>query len=65
MSIGELIFNSTKETQNIEAIRYDNKSITYFDLNHKALSIAGLLSKMGFYQSVIGIVGQKNLSPYV
>ncbi len=65
MSIGELIFNSTKESQNFEAIRYDNKSITYFDLNDKALSIASLLSKMGFYQSVIGIVGQKNLSPYV
>lgn len=65
MSIGELIFNSTKESQNFEAIRYDNKSITYFDLNEKALSIAGLLSKMGFYQSVIGILGQKNLSPYV
>ena len=61
MSIGELIYNSTRDSQSIEAIRYDNKSVTYFDLNDKALSIASLLTKMGFYQSVIGIVGQKTL----
>jgi len=65
MSIGELINKSAKDSQNIEAIRYDNKSITYFDLNNKALSIANLLTKMDLGQSAVGIVGQKNLSPYV
>ena len=49
MTLSELIFNKTKNYQNLDAIKFKEKSITYKQLNIKALEIASIIKSKGIF----------------
>jgi len=63
--IGSILFKQARKTPDIEAIRCGDQSISYNELNDKALSIATVIAKSGLKNQTIGIVGKRNFSVYM
>lgn len=63
-SLSELVFSRANEYASMEAIRVRGRSITYQELNYRALHLAAALIECGAHREAIGIVGQRKVSSY-
>lgn len=63
-SLSKLIFDRANDYSSMEAIRVRGRSISYQELNGRALQIAAALIKCGAEREAIGIVGQRKASSY-
>jgi amino acid adenylation domain-containing protein len=63
-SLSRLIFNKANDFSFMEAIRIRGRSISYQELNERALQIAAALIECGAEREAIGIVGQRKASSY-
>ena len=65
MSLSDLIFEATDSFKSLDAIKIQNRKITYDELNNKALAIASALIGYGANAETIALVGQRKASSYI
>ena len=66
MSIGNIIHDRIINLESdLEALRIQGQSITYRELDDRALKLALALKVMGANRSPVGIVGQRNWAAYI
>jgi D-alanine--poly(phosphoribitol) ligase subunit 1 len=64
MSLNKQLYDSAIRYSSLTAVKIEDREINYCDLNEGALSIAGVILKLGLKSHNIGIVTQRSFSAY-
>ena len=65
MSLANTIYNKSNKFRDLTAISSQGDSISYLDLNLRALELATLINHYGCYNETIAIIGKKKIPSYI